>query len=97
MQEARIISVCFIESIVAKIKEIVSSYKKAHQIKNQTGQTIDNVYVACKHWDILDPILGCCPLVQPLFTNKLNIVDIASPALARTPMCCNSKKSVAHG
>jgi len=94
--EARIVSFCSIDSIISKIKEIVSSYKRAHQIKNQTGQSMDNVYAACKHWDILDPILGCHPSVQPLFTNKQNVVDITSPALDLTPTCRNSKKSVSN-
>jgi hypothetical protein len=94
--EARIVSFCSIDSIISKIKEIVSSYKRAHQIKNQTGQSMDNVYAACKHWDILDPILGCHPSVQPLFTNKQNVVDITSPALDQTRTCRNSKKLVSH-
>lgn len=94
--EARIVSFQSIDSIVSKIKEIMSSYKRAHQIKNQTGQSMDNVYAGCKNWDILDPILGCRPSVQPLFTNKQNVIDITSPALDRTPTCCNSKKLVSH-
>jgi hypothetical protein len=94
--EARIVSFRSIDSIVSKIKEIVSSYKRAHQIKNQTGQSMDNVYAACKHWDILDPILGCRPSVQPLFTNKQNVVDITSPTVDCTPACHNRKKSVSH-
>ncbi len=49
IMEARIVSFHSIDSIVSKIKEIVSSYKIAHQIKNQTGQAMDNVYATCKH------------------------------------------------
>jgi hypothetical protein len=96
MQEARTVSIRSIEIIVVKIKGIRSSYKRADQIKSQTGQLMDNVYTACKHWDILDPILGCCPSVQPLFTNKQEIVDVVSPILAQTPMFCNSNKSAAN-
>jgi hypothetical protein len=58
------------DSIIKKITELVKSYKDAHHIKNQTGQSMENVHAACKYFDVLDPILGCRPSIQPIMTNK---------------------------
>jgi len=70
IQKAGIVVNRSTDSIIHKVKELVTSYKEAHRIRNQTGQSMDNVYAACKHFDILDPILGSRPSVKPLLTNK---------------------------
>lgn len=62
------------DSIIHKIKELVSSYKAAHQVKHQTGQSTEAVYATCKYFDALDPILGSRPSTKPLLTNK-DIID----------------------
>lgn len=62
------------DSIIHKIKELVSSYKEAHQLKRQTGQSTEAIYAVCKFFDVLDPILGSRPSIKPLITNK-DIVD----------------------
>lgn len=65
------------DSIIHKIKELVSSYKDAHQVKHRTGQGVvdkdkldDEVYGICKYYDLLDPILGDRPAIKPRLTNK---------------------------
>jgi hypothetical protein len=65
------------DSIIHKIKELVSSYKDAHQVKHRTGQGIvdkdkldDEVYGICKYYDLLDPILSDRPAIKPRLTNK---------------------------
>jgi len=70
IQSAGIVANRTPESIITKIYELVNSYKQAHHIKSQTGESMENVYAACKYFDALDPILGSRPSVQPRVTNK---------------------------
>jgi hypothetical protein len=56
---------------ITKIYELVNSYKQAHHIKSQTSESMENVYAACKYFDVLDPILGSRPSVQPCVMNKI--------------------------
>jgi len=44
IQDAGIIVNHSADSIVTKIYELVSSYKQAYYIKNQSGETIENIY-----------------------------------------------------
>lgn len=70
IEDAGILANRTADSIITKIYELVSSYKQAHHIKNQSGETMENVYAACKYFDVLDPILGSRPSIQPRLTNK---------------------------
>ena len=70
IQKAGIVVNRSTDSIIHKIKELVTSYKEAHRVKNQTGQSTEAIYAACKYFDVLDPILGSRPSVKPLLTNK---------------------------
>ena len=70
IEDAGIVANRTADSIITKIYELVSSYKQAHHIKNQSGETMENVYAACKYFDVLDPILGSRPSIQPRLTNK---------------------------
>ncbi len=70
IEDAGILANRTADSIITKIYELVSSYKQAHHIKNQSGETMENVYAACKYFDVLDPILGSQPSIQPRLTNK---------------------------
>jgi hypothetical protein len=58
----------------------VSSYKQAHHIKNQSGETMANVYATCKYFNVLDPILGSRPFIQPPLTNKTTRAEKESDA-----------------
>ncbi len=61
---------CSTNSTIQKIKELASSCKEAHKVKNQTGKSTEQVYAACKYFDILEPLLGSCPSIKPLLMNK---------------------------
>jgi hypothetical protein len=80
IQDAGIIANRSADSIITKIYELVSSYKQAHHIKNQSGETMENVYAACKYFDVLDPILGSRPSIQPRLTNKTTRAEKESDA-----------------
>jgi hypothetical protein len=82
MEEAGVVAKCDC-CICSKIQQIVKSYQNTHQHKNQTGhgtcdqQKMDiEVYGKCRHYDLLDPILGGWPSMNPLLTNKS---DVANP------------------
>jgi hypothetical protein len=71
IQAAGIIAKCSPESVVMKTYELVNSYKQAHHIKSQTGESMENVYAACKYFVVLDPILRSRPSAQPCVINTL--------------------------
>ncbi len=77
IQESSIVVNRTTNSIIHKIKELVSSYKDAHQVKHRTGQGVidkdkldGEVYGICKYYDLLDPILGDRPAIKPRLINK---------------------------
>ncbi len=78
--------------IIHKIKELVSSYKEAHQIKRQTGQSTEAVYAACRYFDLLNPILGSRPSIKPLPMNK-DLIDGKIVAKSRAKMNTSSPAS----
>jgi hypothetical protein len=87
IQKAGIVVNRSTDSIIHKIKELVTTYKEAHRVKNQTGESMEAVYAACKYYDILDPILGSRPSVKPLLTNKqiVNGKIVAESNVGRNP------------
>lgn len=97
IRESGIVVNCTTDSIIHKIKELISSYKDAHKVKHMTGQGIvdkdeidDEVYGICKYYDLLDPILGDRPAIKPRLTNKQIINGEIHPEALKTGSSASS-------